>query len=239
MDFSIQINIFYYLGIYLFSYPLIKIGINRIFRYHSLDDDRMNYVSKNFVKVIALAILVWRATPGIINAVYYNIWDNAVFYELGYAYAMTDVAGLIMVRRLPSNTKIHHITTFILSFLNTLNDYTNPTLWRGLVLYAYFSALALLVNLYLGLRVVIPTERCSGLCRIALWNYITVCFANWFYQVDLLIRFGSLSISTFVYIGLMIMIMYDDIKLIQFLRYFDIKYRLMDKILSEKEPKID
>ena len=145
MDFSIHLNILYYLGIYLFSYPVVRIGINTFFKENNLDNDRLNYVSKNFVKVIALSILVVRATGGIIDAVYHNIWNNEVFYELGYAYAMTDVAGLIMVKRLPTNTKVHHITTFILSFLNTFNDYTQPTLWRGLVLYAYFSALALSV----------------------------------------------------------------------------------------------
>ena len=239
MDLSVQLNIIYYLGIYLFSYPVVRFGINHFFKDNKLDIDRINYVSKNFVKVIALSILVARATDGIINAVYYNVWNNAVFYELGYAYAMTDVAGLIMVKKLPANTKVHHITTFILSVLNTFNDYTQPTLWRGLVLYAYFSALALLVNLYLGLRVVIPTEKCTGLCRIALWNYIGVCFANWFYQVNLLVQFGSISASTFIYIGLMVMIMFDDIKLIQFLRYFDIKYRLLDKVINLSEPKLE
>lgn len=239
MDLSVHLNLFYYLFIYLFSYPVVRIFINNTFPNHRLEYDRLNYVSKNFVKVIALGILVWRSTDGIIQAVYYDIWDNNVFYELGYAYAMTDVAGLIMVKKLPFNTKLHHITTLILSILNTFNDYTQPTIWRGLILYAYFSALALLVNLYLGMRIIIPTEKCTGLCRISLWNYIGVCFANWFYQVDLFINYGTYCLSTFTYVALMVMIMVDDIKLIQFLRYFDIKYRLMDKVMNQSEAKMD
>lgn len=237
MDLSVHLNILFYLGIYLFSYPVVKHGVNFFFKGNNLDKDRMNYVCKNFVKVIALSILVVRAFYGIIDALCNDVWDNKVFYELGYAYAMTDVAGLIMVRRLPINTKIHHATTLVLSFLNTFNDYTQPTIWRGLILYSYFSALALLVNLYLGLRVIIPNEKCTQLCRIALWNYITVCYANWFYQVNLISKTGISGFFSVLYVGLIIMIMYDDIKLIQFLRYQDIKYRLLDKISYKDKDK--
>ena len=75
-------------------------------------------------------------------------------YRIAFMYSALDVLGLLMVKKLPINSKIHHIVSFSLSVLNTYIDYNTHFYWLGLPIYCMLSSYAFSVNLYLSLRLI-------------------------------------------------------------------------------------
>ena len=65
---------------------------------------------------------------------------------------------------LSSTTKLHHKSVLILSLANLFVDYSKPTIWRWLVAYAYYSALAFYVNTFLGTAIDYKTGKYCGFC---------------------------------------------------------------------------
>jgi hypothetical protein len=159
------------------------------------------------------------STPVLFNGMYYNKWDNHKLHQLGYIYSALDVIGLYFVKNLPINSKIHHISSFIFSILNSYIDYTKNTFWIGLPIYCFFSSYAFGVNLFLALRLIKPLLSLKSFISYNLYSYGLLLLANWVYQIyNLFYKPGiQLTNDAYLFIFLMLFIANDDIKLMRFL----------------------
>jgi hypothetical protein len=129
--------------------------------------------------------------------------------------------GLYFVKNLPLNSKIHHIGSFIFSYLNTRIDYSTNTFWIGLPVYCVLSSYACGVNLFLALRLIKPLSSLKSFIRYNLYSYGLLLAANWGYQIyNLFYKPGiQWSDDAYIFIFLMLFIANDDIKLMRFLRH--------------------
>lgn len=209
------------LAFYAFGYRLVDFIFKKNLAYDLLFQDRKYYFQKNIVKTIALIGICIYGTPFLLKGIYYNKWDSRILHQLGYIYSALDVIGLYFVKNLPINSKIHHISSFIFSVLNSYIDYTQNTFWIGLPIYCFFSSYACGVNLFLALRLIKPISSLKNFIRYNLYSYALLLILNWGYQIyNLFYKPGiQLSDDVYLFMFLMLLIIYDDIKLIQFLNY--------------------
>lgn len=186
------------------------------------NDDRNNYISKNISKSLILFYLCKIAFFPIVDCIIYDNWNNDTIYLIGILYSSHDILSLIRYYRiLPKTTKIHHISVLILSILNLFNDYKIPSVWRGLVSYAFFSALAFYVNTFLGMRFLISRNKLYIYSKLAYFIYGFTCLLNWSYQIYIIYNFYNISyIQTLIFMNLIGMLVYDDIILLKFLKNY-------------------
>ena len=204
---------------YYFLYGVVdKIFINNK-KYKELVDDRKSYFQKNIVKTVALVGIGGIGTKVLYKGFLFNEWDNSEMYRVGYMYAALDVLGLICVKNLPMNSKIHHISSFLFSYMNTLVDYTQPTFWKGLPVYCILSSYAFGVNLFLGLRLILELKNLGKLIEYNLWSYMGLLGVNWVYQLINLYWNGTNSWDVYMFVGLILFVANDDIKLLRFLNH--------------------
>jgi len=209
------------LTFYAFGYIFVDFIFKKNIAYDLLFQDRKYYFQKNFVKTFALVAISLYGTHVLFNGLYYNNWDNRRIHQIGYIYSALDVIGLYFVKNLPLNSKIHHIGTFIFSYLNTHIDYSKNTFWIGLPVYCIFSSYAFGVNLFLALRLIKPLSSLKSFIGYNLYSYGLLLAANWGYQIyNLYYRpDNKWTNDVYIYIFLMLFIANDDIKLIRFLQH--------------------
>jgi hypothetical protein len=209
------------LTFYAFGYIFVDFIFKKNIAYDLLFQDRKYYFQKNFVKTFALVAISLYGTHVLFNGLYYNNWDNHRIHQIGYIYSALDVIGLYFVKNLPLNSKIHHIGTFIFSYLNTHIDYSKNTFWIGLPVYCIFSSYAFGVNLFLALRLIKPLSSLKSFISYNLYSYGLLLAANWGYQIyNLFYKPGiQWTNDAYVYIFLMLFIANDDIKLMRFLHH--------------------
>jgi hypothetical protein len=209
-------------------YYIINTVIQKIIFYYytnlnkSLSNDRKFYISKNIGKSIILFILSCIGYNTVYNAIKFNIWDNNNIHIIGTIYASHDILSLfIAFWKLPLTTRLHHISVLFLAYKNLYTDYTQPTIWRGMVIYAYLSALSYYVNTFLGLRFLLPKYKIWFLAKISFILYLILCIFNWSYQ--LLVLYNNITspiIEIIIFCSLIGLIVYDDIILLNYLYNF-------------------
>ena len=209
------------LTFYAFGYVFVDFIFKKNIAYDLLFQDRKYYFQKNFVKTFALIAISIYGTHVLLNGLYYDYWDNKTIHRIGYIYSALDVMGLYFVKNLPLNSKIHHIGSFIFSYLNTRIDYSTNTFWIGLPVYCILSSYACGVNLFLALRLIKPIPSLKKFIRYNLYSYGLLLGINWTYQIYSLFYKQDIQWSNdiYVFIFLMLFIANDDIKLIKFLRH--------------------
>jgi len=205
---------FYFLG-----YLLVDYEFKNNESYSLLNTDRKNYFKKNIVKTVALSLISIYGTFIIYQGLILNIWNNQLIHRMGYLYSALDFLGLLKVRNLPTNSKIHHFTTFILSYLNTWIDYTKPSFWTGLPVYCILSCYACGVNYFLGMRLLKPLVELRKLIIFNLISYSCLLLTNWSYQMHVLHKYVGLNygFDSFLYVSLIVFVANDDVKLVKFL----------------------
>jgi hypothetical protein len=217
-----QIEFFFAsLTLYFFGYVLIDFIFKKNLAYDLLFQDRKYYFQKNIVKTFALIGISLYGTHVLYIGLYYNKWDNQIIHRIGYIYSALDIIGLYFVKNLPINSKIHHIGTFIFSYLNTFIDYSTNTFWIGLPVYCIFSSYACGVNLFLALRLIKPLSSLKKFIKYNLYSYGLLLAANWAYQIYNLF-YKSNAVWTndkYLFVFLMLFIANDDIKLMTFLNH--------------------
>lgn len=207
--------------IYLFAYLFVDYEYRSVEAYTILPNDRKNYFKKNIVKCFALLGISIYGTYIVANGFIFNKWDNQQIHRMGYLYSSLDFLGLLKVKNLPVNSKIHHATTFLLSYLNTWINYDNPSFWIGLPVYCILSCYACGVNFFLGMRLIKPLTSMRKLILFNLISYIFLLLLNWMYQIyNLKERVGwNYNWDSLLYVGLIIFVANDDIKLVKFLHH--------------------
>lgn len=226
-------NLKYLIFIFI-SYNVINFSyliLNKILHYNKdytlLQNDRKLYIVKNTIKSTTLMCITIINYSTIIDILFNSIFEKDSIIYLGIIYGINDTYGLINVPNLPFSTKVHHSITTLLYLSTLFYNYDDLGYLKGIVVYAVFSILSGSVNGYLSYRFLYPKSKYRFYFkRFAYYNYIICFILEWIYQYKIFLEyyFDSRSFGLFyrtgfiMYIVCIHMIMYDDIKLIQFLR---------------------
>lgn len=221
-------SIFFYGLLYLF----VDFEYRSVDSYHLLTIDRKRYFQKNIVKAFALTLISIYGTFVIYEGFIYNKWDKVMINRVGYMYSALDFLGLIKVKNLPNNSKIHHITTFILSYVNTLIDYSQNSFWIGLPVYCILSCYACGVNLFLGQRLIKPLTELTGLIKFNIISYVLLLLINWAYQIyNISSKVGwDYGWDSLLFVSLLLFVANDDVKLVKFLYHHLKKVDKIDRL---------
>jgi hypothetical protein len=194
------------------------------------------YIVKNFLKSLILFYISINLTYELLNNYIEGnlILDNLFIKNYGSLYVSNDIVALIVVRRLPITTKIHHtLTTLLLLYFFTLdiNDYNNIGIM--ILIYSLFSAYAFMVNFYLAARyfrvedknyVTKYINKNRYIDNIRYWSYyiyIGLCSINWSVNVIiyiLKIYYNTLNLEYVLYVIVISMIVKDDLILMDWLK---------------------
>jgi len=176
------------------------------------------YVVKNFTKSAMLANLCC-LIPNHIWGVFSGNCDLYFMKQCAIHYVINDIVGLLVVKKLPTTTKIHHITTTIFAFLTLLKTNNTIDIITLIEVYAMFSALAFCVNFYLGFRV-FPSNVLikKNLSLLSFIVYVGTCCFNWIVQVFLVYQLFFISIwQVCIYIVFFFSVARDDVILMKWL----------------------
>jgi hypothetical protein len=205
---------------YIFDYLLDKysISFNNIEPKH-----KKMYVIKNYIKSLYLALLCL-TLPYYITGQY-----NILFIKRCCMYYMiNDLVGLILVKKLPTTTIIHHSTTSICGLFIFTKKNDNLDILTLLVMYAIFSSITFLVNFYLGYRVHSSNNYIKYYVSLfANYIYIISCTINWIVQLYLF--YGIIWTIPFYHTILYLLFLYsvvkDDLILMRWLYNDQIQYK--------------
>lgn len=210
------------IGLYYSLYKVVNFFYRNNIEYQNLPNERKEYFQKNIVKTFALIFISLYGSKILFDGFYYNNWDNSLIHKFGYIYSALDILGLIVVKNLPMNSKIHHCSSFLFSYLNTLVDYTQDTFWIGLPVYCILSSYAFGVNYYLAQRLITPHNL--NLITYNILSYGFLLGINWMYQIFNIFVRGTMTWDVYLFVGLVLFVANDDIKLMKFMVYHRKKY---------------
>ena len=208
--------------LYLLTHSLLQFNQ----KYNSFDYNKKCYILKNIIKSFSLAYLCLFKVSSIIYDAYLDKWENIILNNFASIYVSNDIMGLLILPKLPTSTKLHHITTTIMLFYSYTIDFNHDNVGRLLFILIIFSSLSFIVNFYLGVRYLRNNNKLFNdwlnLIRLsAFYIYMVCCIINWSIQVIILtIKFLNFKLTWpyYVYIILLIPVIYDDIVLLKWLR---------------------
>ena len=182
--------------------------------YNAISEDKQFYVLSNAIKSASLLLYTPFAVRTLWNIAVHHHWDNVVIHNQGILYAIPDIVSLLVVKRMALTTTIHHVVVAVFAVCSLFNDYTQPSLCRGMVVYAVFSVFSYLVNALLASRFVdVPTR---DLVQWAGVVYAGCCVLNWTWQCPL-VATGPWSWYVVPYVALTLCLVYDDLILMRWL----------------------
>lgn len=162
---------------------------------------RKNYIQKNVVKALALAMMIPTIVQVAPDVVVRNQWNYAPIRSLALMYGMIDGYSLVRYyHHLSETTRIHHTIVMVYSLLNLHISY-DP--WRQLNIFGAVSVLTFPVNWYLGMRFL--SKRSYK--RIAAAVYVPAIAFNMVYQ------FPYMLLSPLYFIVVLLLLL-DDMVLL-------------------------
>lgn len=204
-------------------------------KFKQLEYSKQMYVVKNIIKSGVLCYLTLMSFYDILPQ-FYNEFNNEMIKKYASKYVSNDIMALIIVRRLPLTTKIHHsITSLLLLYTFNIDFNDEKQFGELLIIYTILSSYTFIVNFYLGLRyfktkvientssyLYINTKnRYIDIVRnIAYYNYKYICILNWFIHISIIIFKlinNQLYISYYFYCILLYFIINDDLILMNWL----------------------
>ena len=155
----------------------------------------------------------------VIKTIIYDDWPDTFWKNTAMIYASTDLVSLLVVRRNKLSTIIHHISVVASCLICIcVGNFQTDYLWKALILYGLFSALACGANLFLGMRFLV--EKNSIMMMILNYSvmlcYIMCCFFNWSIQTYYLMYYIPVSILSILYMCCVFFFVKDDLLLIKF-----------------------
>lgn len=171
-----------------------------------------NYVTKNFIKGIYLALLFFAGTIFIIPYFFtYNLNNNLVKC-FGSLYASNDFMGLMKVK-LNLTTLFHHLVTSVFLLYIWQTDFNSNPISRAILIYTYLSSASFAVNIYLAVRFM---GDFTWLRNKVKWIYLITFILNVSMQFFIV---STDSFISYVYVSLLMLIVVDDIYLLKWLFY--------------------
>ena len=203
------------------SYPLVDIYLTYYYdKYSTYDDKKKNYIKKNFIKSYVLYYLSISSIP-LLPFVFLNIGDlNMLLWYIGTLYTSGDTIALFKDMKLSTTTRYHHCVTTFLSFINLFIDWKTAGILPKLMgLYTILSCYSYNVNKCLALRFLEDDDAQVKMKKDALIVYFLSCFFNWsIHAIAFLSYINNMSIAMGFYFLLVLVIAYDDIVLLNWLR---------------------
>tara|TARA_B100000795_G_scaffold177039_1_gene133800 strand:- start:1201 stop:1698 length:498 start_codon:yes stop_codon:yes gene_type:complete len=146
-----------------------------------------------------------------------NHWKTELIQYFAVMYGSNDLVGLVCVPRLPSTTKIHHFVSTFLVLMSLSIDFQHSEIGQSMLVYTYASASAYIVNLHLGIRLLHIRGKYNWLRYTAGFIYAVICAMSWSWHIWWTYTRNHLYWYHFVYIGLLLCIVRDDIILMRWL----------------------
>ena len=207
---------------------------NNLKEYSILEKHQKRYVVKNLTKTFILFLIVIGTLPWLYDIMIYNIWNNKIMHLIGTVYVSTDLSGLLFVSKLATRTKVHHTIVCILGFLSVMTDYRKIGLHRALLTLTYMSAIPYTVNAYLGLRHLNRKSIKQKIVDLALYVYCLSILINILIQhFYIFLWVPDFSLIKIVYLIKYYSILFDDLKLAQYL-FYKYKQKYAIKPIDEK-----
>lgn len=181
------------------------------------------YVVKNFMKSFTLACICC-AMPFFADELINGTYDLYLIKRCAIYYTINDIMGLLMVKKLPTTTVIHHTTTTLCGLFTQFKNSSNLDIISLIVIYAVFSSMAFCVNFYLGYQVFSENiKRKKMLSLMSLIIYFATCIVNWSVQLYLGYQLFNVSLTQFsLYVAFFMSVSRDDVILMKWL-YNDYK----------------
>jgi hypothetical protein len=188
--------------------------------YGQLEKYQKLYVVKNLTKSFILFLIVMLSLPWMVDIILYDTWNNTIMHFIGTLYVSTDLSGLLFVPNLVTRTKIHHIIVCLIGFCNLFTNYNEIGLHRALLTLTYMSAIPYMVNAYLGLRHLNQDEMKRTIVDVTLYIYGLSVVVNFLIQhLYIFVWISGFSLIKVIYLLKYYLILYDDLKLVQYLFY--------------------
>ncbi len=191
--------------------------------YDAIPEDKRFYVLSNLIKSAVLCAYC----PSCVNLLYRGLvldeWVTTRIRTMGVLYAIPDAVSLLVVSRMATSTRVHHICVVIFMFVNLQITYEEKNVGRALMVYGIFSTFAYLVNLLLASRFLpIGSSLARSLSVLAFIVYFCCLLVNWTWQVHYLIDIwhglgNARRIMIVAYVTIMTMVVRDDCVLIRWL----------------------
>jgi len=219
-----------YISQYLFWNYLIHISYNPInllmsknlINYRNITPKHKKiYVVSNLIKGMMLCLNSHIGVRLLYNYYRHGMWDLNTIKSFGAIYASLDMVSMFHVEKMQTNTKVHHIMVQVLYFMGLLRyNFNEKSLANPMVVYAIYSGLSYMVNIYLSLRVFVKNENLLKIMKYASYIiYINCCIQNWLYQGYFLTTSNNIPlIEKGFYSSIIMSIMYDDWVLIKYLK---------------------
>lgn len=177
------------------------------------------YVIKNLTKSLMLANLAMMIPANIYNIIT-DKSDLMFMKQCAMHYVINDIIGLLIVRKLPRTTIIHHLTTTTFAFLTQLKQTNELDIITLIEIYAMFSAMAFCVNFYLGMRILPLNIHIKKILSItSLIVYSSTCLVNWIIQFYFVYKlFFIYPTQVLLYIFFFMAVARDDVILMTWLK---------------------
>ena len=223
--------------LYANLYPLIHRVLCYNQSYLKLPQYKKMYIVKNILKSFMMLYLCIETYEHLYDLIILNKFNMNIVRWWGSLYVANDVTGLLMVEKLPTNTRNHHLMTLLLLNVVFLFDGNEMEIVKFILIYTIFSYFSFLVNLYLGCRflildindnhkISIRINKCIDILRhLAFYNYSISLFINWiihlYYGLFCIANFG---LSHIIYLCFLVPIINDDLILLKWLRTNSVRY---------------
>ena len=203
------------------SYPLVDIYLTYYYdKYSIYDEQKKNYIKKNFIKSYILYYLSISTIP-LLPFIFFNIGDlNTLIWFVGTLYASGDTIALFKNIKLSTTTRYHHSITTFLSFINLFIDWkTAGILAKLMCIYTILSCYSYNVNKCLALRFLEDEITQKNMKKNAFIVYFLCCSINWcIHIIVFLSNIKNMSIIMGCYFLLVSIIAYDDMVLLNWLK---------------------
>lgn len=200
--------------LYLMAHIFLSVMADK---YTTLPEHRRLYIQKNFVKSVVLALMLPPAVGIVVYPIWYsNIWHTNIIQFFAALYGSNDFVGLLCVDRLPKTTRIHHMISTFLVLTSFSMDFQTSPVAQSMLVYTFFAASSYIVNFHLAIRWFFPKDATCRLRYLAGAIYALSCGMSWSWQMWWIWN-TVLEWYHYVYIGLMLWIVRDDIILMRWL----------------------
>ena len=214
-------------------YPITNFFLEKFSaKYNNYSLERKEYILTNVIKSKVLLLIsglfigtVADKSLDLLTVTNQN--GNYLFWKnISALYACTDFIGLIRNTKMEMSTIIHHYCVLITYLIISVLDFNRSSIFKAALMYGAFSALAFMVNFYLGARFLIDKNSKTDIIvkKTSAVSYVLACAFNWSWQVYYMrvLYLNSTSIYAIlfqftIYVTLLFAWISDDLKLMKFL----------------------
>jgi len=219
--YSYLILSYYFVACFLINslYDYFQKNLGLIYpKFNNYDDRRQKYIIKNIIKSNILYIISILSLPLTVAYQYGKPEVNTIIRFSGMFYVANDSMGLYKVNNLGPATTMHHLVSTTIGLITPMIDFYDSTTAQLLVIYTLAASYAYNVNYYLGIRFLKERNETVDLKRESFYIYLMLCICNFGYHGYFLYNnLNNLSNCNMIYYTIIMPLIYDDFKLLQFL----------------------